>query len=169
MCSFDVSSLFTNVPLFETINFICDYIDSHNFTLALPTSILRELLLRCTFNIQFKFDGLLYQQTDGVAMGSPLGPLLSDISMSNLERSSLRDTIDSMCFYRRNVDDIFVILDYQTDAHWLLNFFNRAHPSIQFTVEFEDSNSFSFLNVLLSRRADGSLKCSVYRKPTWTG
>ena len=169
MCSFDVSSLFTNVPLLETINFICDYIDLHDLNLALPTSAMKELLLRCTFNIQFKFDGLFYQQTDGVAMGSPLGPLLSDIFMSSLERSSLRDTINSMCFYRRYVDDIFVILDYQTDAHSLLNSFNCAHPSIQFTVECENSNSFNFLDVLLSRRADGSLKRSVYRKPTWTG
>ena len=102
MCYFDVSSLFTNVPLLETIHFICDYIDSHDINLALHTSILRELLLRCTLNIQFKFDGRLYRQTDGVAMGSPLGPLLSDIFMSSLERGSLTPcafTVDSSTIF----------------------------------------------------------------------
>ena len=169
MCSFDVSSLFTNVPLLDTINFICDFIDSNSFTIALPTSTLRELLLRCTFNIQFKFNGHLYQQTDGVAMGSPLGPLLSDIFMSSLEEGSLHEAIQSMCFYRRYVDDIFIILDGQTDTDYLLNSFNDVHPTIRFTAEFEKNDSFNFLDVLLIRRSDGTLKRSVYRKPTWTG
>ena len=110
MCSLDVSSLFTNVPLVETVNFICDYIDNTNHAFPISTQALRELLLRCTFNIQFKFNGALYNQTDGVAMGSPLGPVLSDISMSSLERGFLRDCIGSMVFYRRYVDDILAFL-----------------------------------------------------------
>ena len=169
MISFDVTSLFTNVPLIETINFICDYIESSNFTVPLPTQYLRELLLRCTFNIQFQFNGSLYRQLDGVAMGSPLGPLLSDIFMSSLELGILRDAIDSFCFYRRYVDDIFIILDDQADLTPLLDIFNCAHHSIQFTAELEQDSSFNFLDVKLSKRPDGSLKRSVHRKSTWTG
>ena len=74
-----------------------------------------------------------------------------------------------MCFYRRYVDDIFAILDRETDVDSLLLSFNCAHPSIRFTAEFEKDDSFNFLDVLLCRRSDGSLKRSVYRKPTWTG
>ena len=37
-----------------------------------------ELLL-C--NQLFQFNGQLYQQTDGVAMGSPLGPLMANVFM----------------------------------------------------------------------------------------
>ena len=60
---------------------------------GLSTSDMRELLLRCTSNIQFKFDGHLHQQTGGVAMGSPLGPLSSDLLMSSPETGSFRDAI----------------------------------------------------------------------------
>ena len=169
MCSFDVSSLFTNVPLLETINFICDHIDSLHIDFPLPTSALKELLLRCTFNIQFMFNGSLYQQTDGVAMGSPLGPLLSDIFMGSLEQGPLHDLINSMFFYRRYVDDIFIIASDQTEISSILHSFNQAHPSIQFTSELENYRTFNFLDVLLSIRSDGSLRRSVYRKPTWSG
>ena len=169
MCSLDVSSLFTNVPLIETVNFVCDYIDTHNLSFPIPTSALRELLLRCTFNIQFKFNGTLYDQTDGVAMGSPLGPLLSDIFMSSIERGVLQNSINSMSFYRRYVDDIFIILDAQTDISPIIELFNKAHPAIHFTSELEKDGIFNFLDVLLSTRPDGSLRRSVFRKPTWTG
>ena len=169
MISFDVTSLFTNVPLIETIDFICNYIESANFAVNLPTRDLRELLLRCTFDIQFRFDGCLYRQTDGVAMGSPLGPLLSDIFMGSLELGSLKDTIQSFRFYRRYVDDIFLILEDHVDVTPLLDIFNCAHRSIQFTSESEKEGSFNFLDVHLSKRPDGSLRRSVYRKSTWTG
>ena len=89
--------------------------------------------------------------------------------MSSLEQRSLRDAIDSTCLYRRYVDDVFIILDDHTDADSLLDSFNRAHPSIQFTIEHENDNNFNFSDVHLFRRTDGSLRRSVHRKPTWTG
>ncbi|MGL4481483.1 MAG: reverse transcriptase domain-containing protein, partial [Lactococcus garvieae] len=169
MCSFDVSSLFTNVPLMETIDYICNYIDSSNVNIPLPTNALKELLIRCTWNVQFKFDGIIYRQIDGVAMGSPLGPLLSDIFMSSLENNYLKDSINSVLLYCRYIDDIFIIVNDMKDIPPLLDVFNSAHSSITFTMEPEKDRSFNFLDVLLSKRPDNSLKLSVYRKPTWTG
>ena len=92
--SFDVVSLFTNVPLTETISYLCDYIDCNNLEVGIPTNYLKEILLRCTFNIQFTFDTHIYRQTDGVAMGSPLGPLLADCFMSKLENGILKETFN---------------------------------------------------------------------------
>ena len=37
---------------------------------------MKELLTLYTKNVHFKFDKQVYQQNDGVAMGSPLGPVL---------------------------------------------------------------------------------------------
>ena len=48
---------------------------------------MREILLLCTKNVHFTFRDVVYLQTDGVAMGSPLGPVLAGIFMVNLERS----------------------------------------------------------------------------------
>ena len=48
---------------------------------------MREILLLCTKNVHFTSGDLVYLQTDGVAMGSPLGPVLAGILMVDLERS----------------------------------------------------------------------------------
>ena len=79
MCSFDVQSLFTNVPLSETVDFLCDYLDTNPGLVSLPTDLLKHLILLCTKNIKFYFQGISYRQIDGVAMCSPLEPTLADI------------------------------------------------------------------------------------------
>ena len=90
MVSFDVKSLFTNVPLDRTINIILKRIyDQAELLTFLTRSELKEMLLLCTKKIHFTFNGKTYIQTDGVAMGLPLGPVLADIFMIELEKSLL--------------------------------------------------------------------------------
>ena len=73
MCSFDVSSLFTNVPLDETIHICLDKLYSRPDPPKLPRPVLRNLLEFAIKKSHFLFDGQYYDQIDGVAMGSPLG------------------------------------------------------------------------------------------------
>ena len=47
---------------------------------------MRDLLLLCTKNVHFSYNGHIYIQEDGVAMGSPLGPVLAGIFMVELEQ-----------------------------------------------------------------------------------
>ena len=44
---------------------------------------------------------------------------------------------------------------------------NSFHENIQFTYELEQANQISFLDVL-TRKEDGSVQTSVYRKPNHT-
>ncbi|BHF85905.1 hypothetical protein SprV_1002908000 [Sparganum proliferum] len=169
MFSLDVSSLFTNVPVTETVDYLCDFLSASQQEIGIPTNTLKELLLRCTLNVQFLFDNQLYRQVDGVAMGSPLGPLLADVFMGKLERFQLSEQIDKLKHYGRYVHDIFAIATAETDVATLLDAANQAHPSIKFTLEMETAGSLPFLDVLLSRRPDGSVRRSVYRKKTWSG
>ena len=81
LVSYDVSSLFTNVPLDETTEILVNRAFSNNWyntthNLALTRTDLVDLLNVATKGQLFQFNGALYEQTDGVAMGSPLGPLL---------------------------------------------------------------------------------------------
>ena len=46
----------------------------------------------------------VYQQNDGVAMGSPLGPVLSGIFMVKLENSLVPTLNESMTLWRHFVD-----------------------------------------------------------------
>ena len=96
---------------------------------------LKQLSYFCTRNIQFTFDGQIYRQKDGVAIWSPLGPLLADIFMGKLENEQLSPIMDRFRLYGRYVDDIICVTDQNTNLTDVLNIFNSAHKSIQFTIE----------------------------------
>ena len=84
----DVESLFTNVPVDETISLICQRIyHSTETPLPFPETHLRTLLLICTKEASFIGpDGkTMYVQRDGIAMGSPLGPLFANFYMGSIE------------------------------------------------------------------------------------
>ena len=106
MVSFDVKSLFTNVPLDRTINIILKRIyDQAELQTFLTRSELKEMLLLCTKKVHFTFNGKTYIQTDGVAMGSPLGPVLADIFMVEFEKSLLPELTSYISYWKRHVDD----------------------------------------------------------------
>ena len=98
MFSFDFTSMFTNVPLHETIDITCHYV-SIDYAFPIPSDILKQLLLLCTYNIQFTFDGKPYRQIDGKGMGSPLGPMLADVFMASIEER-LERKIGKLTLYR---------------------------------------------------------------------
>ena len=91
MLSFDVESLFTNIPTLETIGIILNraYIDGRELFHGLKQDELRTLLIICTQESHFQFNGEFFDQIDGVAMGSPLGPLFANIFMSDFEEKHM--------------------------------------------------------------------------------
>ena len=108
MCSFDVS-LFTNVPLLETID-ICSkalYQNSDISSPLLSEMLFRNLMLMVTSGVEFSFDDIMYRQVDGVAVGSPLGPLLAIIFVGYCESLPEHEYTP---FYDRFVDDSFYII-----------------------------------------------------------
>ena len=100
---------------------------------------LKEIILRCTLNIQFCFNNNLYRQIDGVAMGSPLGPVLADCFMAKLENTVLSGAIKQLTFYSRFMDDTFIMCDNDVDIDKVLELFNTAHPSVSFTMSEEQN------------------------------
>ncbi|CAI2736298.1 unnamed protein product [Schistosoma spindalis] len=164
MISLDVVSLFTNVPLMETIEFICKQISEKQINIGLPEDSLKELLLRCTLNVHFVINNTYYRQIDGIAMGSPLGPVLADLFLAMLENGPLNETIKKLDLYCRYIDDTFIITDQNTSKEKLLEQFNSVHPAISFIGESEHDKKLNFFDVTLSRRCDGTLSRSVYRK-----
>ena len=87
MASLDVESLFTNIPLEETIKNCVNHLFSNNFHgVKLSRKDLYELLKLATTESSFIFDNKLYKQIDGVAMGSPLGPTLANAFLGHYEK-----------------------------------------------------------------------------------
>ena len=86
MASLDLDSLFTNIPLKVTIDIYRDLLfDSKEAVDGLFKADFRELLTIAITESFILFDGRFFQQTDGVAMGSPLGPTLPNIFLGHNE------------------------------------------------------------------------------------
>ena len=98
MCSFDVSSLFTNVPLDETIQICLAKLYALPDPPTLPRSVLKVLLEFATKKRHFISDGQYYDQIDGVAMGSPLGHVLANIFMCHFEEEWFLTTTLALLF-----------------------------------------------------------------------
>ena len=169
LCSFDIKSLFTNVPLEETINICADTL--YNDPTIEPPPFNREefitLIKFATMDIEFSFDEVMYRQIEGIGMGNPLGSILSNIFVGYQE-SLLFSQTDPPKGYRRYVDDTFAIFQSKGECLLFLEKLNKMHPSLEFTCEFESDNSLPFLDVLVQKSNERFIT-SIYRKPTFTG
>ena len=118
MASFDVVSLFTNIPLAETTNIILDNLnDNHLANYGLEKSHMSKLLDLATRDSVFMFGDKIYNQIDGVGMGSCLGPVYADCFMGYHEKKWLDDCPVQFkpLYYRRYVDNTFLI--FKDHAH----------------------------------------------------
>ena len=127
---------------------------------------MRSLLLMCTKSVHFTFDNETFVQVDGVAMGSPLGPVIAGIFMVELETYLVPTLGNCITFWRRYVDDTFCIINSGT-KDFILSKLNNFHSQINFTSEEQTNNMIAFLDVLIINRF-GNIDSTVYRKPTNT-
>jgi len=166
LCSFDISSLFTNVPLAETIQICADALYNNNVLPkpSCPRDIFVELMQLATSSVEFSFNNM-YRQIDGVAMASPLGPALANIFVGHHEQK-LFNVVNRLLAYFRYVDDTFTVFNNEDDCNAFISHLNSLHPSLRFTHEKESNHSLPFLDVLVERR-DCEFSTSVYRKPTF--
>ena len=169
MVSFDVTSLFTNIPLKETIEIVCDLIFDNNPNIKITKAELKKLFNFATSETHFLFKGEYYDQIDGVAMGSPLAPVLANLFMSFHENDWFKNYKgNSPKFYKRYVDDIFAIFEIEKDSDNFLQYLNTRHTNIKFTTEKQNNNRLSFLDVQIDTN-NNKLCTSVFRKSTFTG
>ena len=168
MISFDVVSLFTNVPLQQTIDIILRKVyDEKLIRTNIRRENMKELLLLCTQGVPFTFNDDIYMQVDGVMMGSPLGALFANIYMCELENTIIPQLESSMKNWTRYVDDTFAFVKPGEENN-ILEILNSYHPSIKFTYDMEQNSSIPFLDVLIKKAPDGKIQTSVYRKTTNT-
>ena len=168
MVSFDVVSLFTNVPLIYTINLIADYVYSSSTPPPFSKTVFKNMMKTATQGY-FLFNDTLYQQIDGVIMGSPLGPTLANFFLADKEVKEWfgDDCRHNPALYPRYVDDIYAIFRNGVDINSFLNKINNSHKNIKFTVE-EASETLPFLDVEIKLN-ETSYDSWVFRKKTHTG
>ena len=170
MVSYDVTSLYTNILLNDTIQIAVDKIfEAEHTKLKISKIELTKLFEFATSGTHFQFNGQMYDQVDGVSMGSPLAPTLANLFMGHHEDDWLdSDEASNVLFYNRYVDDIFCLVKNEKEAVKFLEFLNTRHENIKFTMEKEENEKIPFLDVSI-KKLNKSFVTSVYKKPSDTG
>ncbi|MEL6988315.1 MAG: hypothetical protein AAGK97_10845 [Bacteroidota bacterium] len=175
MASFDVTSLFTNVPIEETINIAVNSLYENDDEIRnLKREDFRKLLKLCVEDNHFIFNQEHYVQHEGFAMGSPLSATMANLFLCFHEKGWLDECPLNFrpLLYKRYVDDTFLIFRKPEHIQLFLNYLNGKHSNINFTLEREANDKLDFLDVTLSKNVDDSnlnLDLSIFRKKTFTG
>ena len=170
MASFDVDSLFTNVPLDETIDISVKKLFGRKKKYkGFTKENFKKLLSFAVKDSFFIFNGTYYKQVDGVAMGSPLGPTLANIFLCHWEEIWIQKCPKQFKpeYYNRFMDDTFLLFSSENHVKKFHKYINTRHKNMTFTFEVEKNNSLAFLDVLVTR--DVTFVTSLYRKPTFSG
>ena len=170
MSSFDIDSLFTNLPLDETIE-LCvkkTFGRKKKFK-GFTKDEFKTLLEFATKDALILFNGKYYEQIDGVAMGSPLGPCLANVFLCHWEEIWLKKCPIKFkpLYYKRYMDDTFLLFSSSEDVKKFDKYINSRHKSMSFTHEVENDNKLPFLDILVAR--ENSFTTDMYRKPTFSG
>ena len=169
MISFDVESLFTNIPLSEVIELAVNVIVEKTPNIDITKKDLKKLFEFATKQTHFSFNNELYDQIDGVAMGSPLAPILANLFLGHHEESWLKhQKANKVIFYERYVDDIFCLFEKEEDFSGFFDFINSQHKNIKFTYEKEENGTLPFLDVLI-KSTQTSFVTTTFYKNTYTG
>jgi hypothetical protein len=168
--SFDVKDMYSNIPPKETIKILEEDLRNNNVNNREIKDII-SLTKTCCDQNYFEFNSKYYLQENGLAMGSPLSGLLSDIYMHNLEIKNICNTSnpynDKIIYWHRYVDDIICLFNGTIEeSKDFLSFLNTISPEIKFTQEIQ-TNEINYLDVTI-RKNKNKHDFKIYRKPTQT-
>ena len=175
LCTLDVISLYTNIPVDHAIEVLKQLIQEnlHLFSRRGLPELMIEMLEFVLKNNIMEYKEMVFKQIFGIAMGTPLAPVLANLYLAFLERI-LKDkareaNISWPILYKRFIDDCFII--YQGDKTQLLRFislFNSLVESITLSLEsFGSSANFLDLTIYKGKRfqKEGRLDIKIFQKP----
>ena len=168
--SVDVSALFTSIPTDKALVIIRKRLEEDT-TLFDRTDLpiddimdLMEMCLNCTY---FTYQGKIYQQIFGTAMGSPLSPVVANLYMEDLEVRAIATARHPPKFYRRYVDDSGMVHKTRFIEEFL-DHLNSMDDHIKFTIEREENGQLPLLDTLMMRSENNKIATKVFRKSTHT-
>ena len=137
IASYDVSALFTSVPIDPVINIIRRRLELEQ-ELHLRTTMKVEqiisLLEFCLKTTYFQFQGRFFEQLQGAAMVSPVSPIVANLYMEDFETKAINTAEHPLRIWKRYVDDTCVVIDSAKRERFLEDI-NNIDPHIQFTTE----------------------------------
>lgn len=163
--NFDYVSMFTNVDVSANLSIIHEFYGAISKTTVLPL----ETFMRClNFFIKdatyFGFDGILYYQSKGLAMGNRLAQILAEIR-TNYDLLNVMQTIDAelMSFLYKYVDDVFSSIheDHIDDVTRKIT--ETVGMDITVSPEY-DNCEVTFLDRTFKRNFDNSISSKWFKK-----
>ena len=152
LISFDVVSLFTNIPVDLAIKVAIKIVRQDGTLLQRtcacrrqgPVEDIIDLLSFCLNTTYFVFEGCYYQQVFETAMGSPVSAVIANLVMEDVEQRALASVPVSLSFWKRFIDDVISAVS-RNEIDILLQHLNSIEPSIHpFTVEPEINGHLVF-------------------------
>ena len=141
-------SLFTTVPLEETIKIIIKRIyDKNEIDTSIPKQEMKELLYLCTKSAHFTLNSKTYKLIDGVAMGFPLRPVLAKIFIVELKQNIIPTLSKDISLWKRYVDGTIYFGNSNRISH-VLESLNSFQSNIKFTIGTEKENKIVFVDIL---------------------
>lgn len=162
--TFDVSSLYTNIPHKEGIEACVSALSNSGHTVP-SLSDIADVMNHVLTKNNFTFMEKHYLQIHGTAMGTRMAPSMACLFMGKLEERMLASAPCRPWLWWRYIDDIFFI--WTRDEESLLCFIdhiNSFHRTIKFTSEYSPHEAH-FLDVNV-RKENNSLTTDLFVKPT---
>ncbi|XP_058827371.1 uncharacterized protein LOC131687310 [Topomyia yanbarensis] len=101
-------------------------------------------------------------------MGSPLSPILADIVLDSIIDTTVKTFSFTIPVLGKYVDDLFLAIP-KDKAQIVLEQFNKQEEHLQFTAEIEQNSRLPYLDMVVVRKADQSLRTEWYSKPISSG
>ena len=164
LVTIDVSSLYTNIIHEEGLQAMQDWMLQNKISHKRTEFIkkLGNLVLKHNY---FEFNGQLFVQQQGTTMGTRMAPNYAIIFMHKIETELLQKSPLQPSFFKRFIDDIFLIWPHGEELQKFLQMINHHHKTIKFTEEHSNKET-PFLDTLVYKE-NGKLLTKVYHKK-WT-
>ena len=164
--TFDVSSLYTNIPHAEGIPASCEALSRSGHSNP-PIPDIRSLMTHVLTKNNFTFLDKHYLQVSGTAMGTRMAPSYACLFMTQLEQRILDSAPCRPWIWWRYIDDVFFIWTREEESlHTFINHLNSFHSTIKFTSDFSHQQA-NFLDVTVMKGTN-RITTTLYTKPTDT-
>ena len=161
----DIASLYTNIDTELGLKLVDSFLHEQNISDS-RRSLIMALLRFVMENSYMIYEGKIYHQTDGTAMGTPCAPPYANIVVYMLEKTVIHDMRSVIHLYKRFLDDVFAYLEDSAVDEFMFRM-NNLHPKLKF--EFvTDSHETAFLDLRIHKgkrfQESGIFDLSVHQK-----
>jgi hypothetical protein len=169
LITLDIDAMYTNIDIERGLTSVRRAFDKYPDNNR-PTSEILALLELSLKGNDFEFAGEIYQQICGCAMGKRFSPSFANIYVAEWEEDALNKCPKQPLFYRRYLDDIFMIWNHSREEFdEFFTILNNHDPNIKLKANI-DQSSVDFLDVTLYKgvnyNTSGLLDYKVFFKPT---